>query len=133
MNKTVVSQDPHRKRKKLETGSMTLGANSSLVVMGKRGWQMIGPWKLLLWGPPNQTKRSPQPLDSYVHSLPLKCLGWCTGYLVTDWNLSRFVSGRVQGQLYDDILNPSNWSKTKSGKIASVAMRILILRLNTCT
>jgi hypothetical protein len=28
---------PHRKRKKLETGSMAVGANSSLVVVGKRG------------------------------------------------------------------------------------------------
>jgi hypothetical protein len=46
LNKTVVSQGPHRKRKKLETSSMTIGANSKVVV-GNRGRQMIRPWKLL--------------------------------------------------------------------------------------
>jgi hypothetical protein len=54
LNKTVVTQGPHKKKKKLKTGSMAIGANSSLVVVGKRGWQMIEPWKLLLRGPPNQ-------------------------------------------------------------------------------
>jgi hypothetical protein len=66
LNKTVVSQGPHRKRKKLETGSMAIGPIAALIVVGRWGWQMIGPWKLLLREPLNQIKRSPQPLDSYV-------------------------------------------------------------------
>ncbi len=37
LNKTVISQGPHRKRKKFKTGSMAIGANISLVVVGKRG------------------------------------------------------------------------------------------------
>jgi hypothetical protein len=47
---------------------MAIGANSSLVIVEKRGWQVTGPWKLLLRGPPNQIKRSPQPLDSCMYA-----------------------------------------------------------------
>jgi hypothetical protein len=44
LNKKVVSQGPYGKRKKLETGSMAVGANSSLVVVGKR--EMADDWTL---------------------------------------------------------------------------------------
>jgi hypothetical protein len=57
---------PTQKDKKIETGLMAIGSNSRLVVVRKRGWQIIGPWKLLLRVPPNQIKRLPQPLNSYV-------------------------------------------------------------------
>jgi hypothetical protein len=45
---------PHREDgRELETGLMTGGANSSLVVRRERGQQMSGTWKLLQRGPQN--------------------------------------------------------------------------------
>ncbi len=40
-----IFRGPKWKRDKLETGLITVGANSSLVVKGKRGQQANGPWK----------------------------------------------------------------------------------------
>jgi hypothetical protein len=57
---------------------MDIGATGSLEVVGMRGWQMIGPWTLLLRGPPNQIKRSPQPLDSYMRTVFLLNVFDCT-------------------------------------------------------
>jgi hypothetical protein len=54
--------------KELETGLIAVGANSSLVVGVERGQQLIGPWKLLKRGPPNQTIRSLPPLHSYLYT-----------------------------------------------------------------
>jgi hypothetical protein len=75
MNKTVVSQGPHRKRKKLETGLMATGASSSLVVVGKR--RMADDWALDTLikkaSKPNKKITTASRLIC-VHSLPIKCL-----------------------------------------------------------
>jgi hypothetical protein len=81
LNKTVVSQGPLKERKKIETGSMATGADSSLVVVGKRG--MTDDWALdtLVKKASKANKKITKASRLIcVHSLPIKCLwvrwGW---------------------------------------------------------
>ncbi len=66
------------------------------IVWGRRRQHMKGPWNPLSRGPPNQIKRSPQPLDSYL----------CTVFCLMSQYSTNVLSVCVLSTTYVALTNP---------------------------